>query len=196
MSGQYRDAREAFWRRHYELGQDYDTYLAGSNPVHAGKWRTMSDQISPLTLEEVARVQFHRRRLHVLVYTGVWCGDCVRQGPMIQRIAEAAADVEVRWIDRDVSAELQEELRMMGALRVPVVVFLSEDFWEIGRYGDRTLSAYRAKGPREGGPGCGAWVVRQRQNQLLAEQAEWVDAFERALLMARLSPPLRERHGD
>lgn len=156
----------------------------------------MSDQIPALGPEEVARVRIHRRRLHVLVYTGVWCGDCVRQGPMIQRIAEAATDAEVRWIDRDVSPELQEELRMMGALRVPVVVFLSEDFWEIARYGDRTLSAYRAKALREVGPACDAGVVPPPQNQLLAEQAEWVDAFERVLLMARLSPPLRERHAD
>ena len=34
------------------------------------------------------------------------------------------------------------------------------------------------------------------EEELVAEQSEWVDVFERMILMARLSPPLRERHGD
>ena len=39
--------------------------------------------------------------------------------------------------------------RHQANARVPVVVFLSEDYFEVGRFGDRLLSAYRAKGAKE-----------------------------------------------
>ncbi|MFN8546439.1 MAG: thioredoxin family protein [Candidatus Eisenbacteria bacterium] len=192
----YRDQRSQFWKKHFDDAESYPQYLASSAPAHARKWEAMAEQIPPLEASEVARLSVLKRRLHVLVYSGVWCGDCVRQGPMLDRITRACPDAELRIIDRDVSPALQEELRVMGALRVPVVVFLSEDFWEIGRYGDRTLTAYRAKALREVGPACDAGVVAAPTNQLKAEQSEWVDQFERMLLIARLSPPMRERHED
>jgi hypothetical protein len=135
--------------------------------------------------------------MNVLVYSGVWCGDCVRQGPMFRRVAEACGPrVRLRLVDRDASKALQDELRILGALRVPAVVFLSEDFHEIGRFGDRTLATYRAKAARELGPACDAGIVAPPPEQLAAEQEEWVAVFERMLLMLRLSPPLRARHGD
>ena len=34
------------------------------------------------------------------------------------------------------------------------------------------------------------------EGQLAAELAEWADIVERMLLMLRLAPPLRARHGD
>ena len=74
---------------------------------------------------------------------------------MMKRITEAAGDsVQLRIIDREADLELREELRIVGAMRVPMVVFLSEDFWELGRHGDRSLTAYRAKYTRETGPAC------------------------------------------
>ena len=38
--------------------------------------------------------------------------------------------------------------------RVPVVVFLSEDGFEVGRYGDRTLSKYRQVVASQAGAAC------------------------------------------
>jgi thiol-disulfide isomerase/thioredoxin len=193
----YYDNRAEFWKRHFELAQDYETYLADSEPDKAQRWRDMAVKIPRLRPEQASRLKGHNRRINVLVYSGAWCGDCVRQGPMIQRIADAAGEqVSVRLIDRDASVELQDELRMLGALRVPVIVFLTEDFFEIGRFGDRLLTVYRAKAQRELGATCDTGLVAPPEDQLGSEQNEWIDLFERMLLMARLSPPLREKYGD
>jgi len=73
-------------------------------------------------------------------------------------------------------------------------VFLSEDWWEVGRFGDRMLTVYRAKAAREIGRAYRAGILTP--NALAAELAEWVDIFERMQIMLRLSPPLRRRHGD
>jgi hypothetical protein len=193
----YYDLRSEFWKRHFELAQDYPGYLSGSDPEKAGKWAAMAERIPALSPEQAARLAGHNRRMNVLVYSGIWCGDCVRQGTMLRAIAEACGPrIELRLIDRDLSQELKDELRLCGAMRVPVVVFLSEDCFEIGRFGDRMLTTYRAKMRRELGPACDAGIVPAPPDELTAELGEWVDIFERMLLMLRLSPPLRARYGD
>ncbi|MHC4605595.1 MAG: thioredoxin family protein [Planctomycetota bacterium] len=187
----YRDKRSDFWKRIFEEALPYDEYLAASPEDMSARWKTMAGQIPELVADQRARVAGHNRRLNVLVYSGVWCGDCVRQGPMLRVIAEAVGrEADLRFVERDASEELQEELRILGALRVPVAVFLSEDFHEIGRFGDRMLTVYRRKARSEPGPAAPS------REELALEMEEWVAIFERALLMARLSPPLRERHGD
>ena len=199
----YRDKRASFWKEHFDLALPYNGYLEQGDPAHAAKWKNMAVALPALSKEQAARLKGFNRRLIVLVYSGIWCGDCVRQGPMIQAVAEsvgtAAAggtEIDLRFIERDASEELRDELRVLGALRVPVVVFLSEDFFEVGRFGDRLLTVYRRKAERETGAACDAGLVAPGKDELAAEQAEWVDIFERMLLMLRLAPPLRERHGD
>jgi hypothetical protein len=128
--------------------------------------------------------------------SGVWCGDCVRQGPIIKRIVDACEDeVQMRVMDRDSDVKLRDELRILGAMRVPVVVFLTEDFFEVGRFGDRTLATYR-KMASHLVPDREPVVQTPPQDEWTSELSGWVDIFERMLIMARLSPPLRARHGD
>lgn len=191
----YYDKRSGFWRRHFEQAAEYEEFLEKEDQSHADKWREPMSRLPDLTPEQVERLKGYSRELNVLVYGGIWCGDCVRQGSMLKKIADAIGpQVRLRIIDRAASEELQDELRILGALRVPVVVFLSEDFWEVGRFGDRLLNIYKAKAAREIGRGPNAGVISPKA--LAAEMSEWVDKFERIMIMLRLSPPLRWRHGD
>jgi thiol-disulfide isomerase/thioredoxin len=191
----YYDKRSAFWRRHFEMASEYETYLKESDPEKVPRWRESEGRVPELTGGQLERLRGYDRELNVLMYSGVWCGDCSRQGPLLKRIADASGEkVSLRLIERDTSEELQDELRILGALRVPVAVFLSEDFWEVGRFGERTLSVYRSKAAREIGRGADSGILSPRAR--MREMDEWVDVFERILIMLRLSPPLRRRHGD
>ncbi|MEX0742312.1 MAG: thioredoxin family protein, partial [Phycisphaeraceae bacterium] len=184
----YHDPRAAFWRSAFEQASEYATYLAESPEHHAAKWHEMATHLPAITDQQRQRLTGYNRRMHVLVSSGVWCGDCVRQVPMIENIAQAAGEeIVLHIIDRDVNPDLREELRVVGAERVPMAVFLSEDFWELGRYGDRSLTAYRGKATREVGAACALGVIAPPTDELAAEQAEWIDVFERMLLMVRLS---------
>ncbi len=188
------------------MGEPYAEHLAAAKPEWARKWADMAPKIPAVTAEQKRRLHGFNRTMHVLMYSGAWCGDCVRQGPMLKNLVDAADEtpvdgagkntVDLRIIDRDASAELADELRILDALRVPTVVFLSEDFFEVGRFGDRMLTAYRAKAERELGPACDTGLIAPPPERLGAEQGEWLDVFERMLLMLRLSPMLRHRHGD
>lgn len=193
---EYRDPRSEFWKRHFARSLSYADYLATSKPEYAAKWAAMDAKIPALLEVQAERLRGYHRQLLVLAYSGAWCGDCVRQGPMIERIAGASDDIIVRWIDRDASPELTEELRMAGGRRVPIFVLLSEDFFEVARHGDRTLTAYRAKAARDVGPTCDPGLIPPPSHQLDAEMEEWVAHFERALIVLRLSPFYRQRYGD
>ena len=61
--------------------------------------------------------------VNVLCLSGIWCGDCVRSVPIVARLAEAAGPaVDLRFLDRDAIPELRDELRVLGAMRVPMVL--------------------------------------------------------------------------
>lgn len=193
----YFDVRSDFWSRCWAEAESYDDYLKGSDPKRAGRWESLGARVPSLSAEQRERLTGYARTVNVLAVSGVWCGDCVRQGPMIRQIVEACDEaVSLRVIDRDQNSKLRDEVRILGAARVPVVVFLSEDFHEVGRFGDRTLHTYRLKAETEIGAACAVPTAKLPPEELGAERDEWVAIFERMLLMARLAPPLRERHGD
>jgi len=195
LSFDYHDNRSEFWKKHWELAKNYDSYMEAAKPAEKQKWFERNERTPHLTTEQKERLEGYNRELNVLVYSGTWCGDCSRQVPMFLKMAEAAGDkVSVKLIERETSEELMEELRILGAFRVPVVVFLTEDFWEVGRFGDRLLSVYRTKAARE--IGRGSDLGQLSPNSLSRELADWVDIFERMLVMVRLSPPLRRKHKD
>jgi thiol-disulfide isomerase/thioredoxin len=193
----YYDNRSAFWKSAFARGLDYDAYLLTTEPAKAERWKVVAAEILPLTSDQQDRLRGYDREMKVFALSGAWCGDCVRQGPMLARIVSACGPkVELRLIDRDAYPEIRDEMRILGAARVPAVVFLSEDYFEIGRFGDRLLGVYRRKAAREIGPACATGIVAPPPKELAAEVGEWVDIFERMLLMLRLAPMLRERHGD
>ena len=195
MSFNYHDKRSEFWRKHWELAQDFNSYIEGAKPTERERWLQRKERTPELTEEQKKRLQGYNRRLNILVYSGTWCGDCSRQVPMLLKISEVAGEkVSIRLIERESSKELMEELRILGATRVPVVVFLTEDFWEVGRFGERLLSLYRSKMAREIGRGVDKGQLSPKS--LAREMEDWIAVFERMLIMVRLSPPLRRKYND
>ncbi len=191
----YTDARQALFRTFYEKALPYSDYVSQGQPAHQARWEDFRLGIS-LSLEQTTLVKGFQRKLHLLVLSGVWCGDCARQGPMLQAIADASSMIEARFIDNKDFPELQDELRILGAERVPVVVGLSEDFFEVFRFGDRHLSVYRRKAAAELGAACDPGLLPPPAEELAVELSEWLGLIERAQLLLRLSPMLRKRYND
>lgn len=191
----YLDVNQAFFRARFEEAQPWDEYLAASSPEHRQRWLDALER-TYLTIEQAAVLGSFTRKLNLLVLSGVWCGDCVRQGPIFYRLAEAAPSIDLRLVDREASEELTDLLRINGAKKVPVAVYLSEDFFEVGRFGDRLLTVYRAKAARELGAACDTGLLPPPGTELEAEVQEWVDVTERMHLILRTAPMLRKRYAD
>jgi hypothetical protein len=115
---------------------------------------------------------------------------------MIELIAAHCSAMSVRYLENYQNEELLEELVIHGAHRVPVVVTLSEDHFEVGRFGDYPLSVYRRRIEKLEGSVCSVGFVPPPGEELAVELNEWIEHFERQQYLLRLSPMLRERYGD
>ena len=192
----YLDLRSDLFRHAFQDAVPYGDYLTTGNDRERAAWARAETALPALPDDAGTRLDPAGRIVNVLCLSGIWCGDCVRSVPVVARLAEAAGpSVDLRLVDRDAIPELRDELRVLGAMRVPMVVFLTEDFHEIGRWGDRPLTVYREKAVTELGAAC-PLPGSADGGALAAETEEWLDVFERMILMARLAPLLRARHGD
>lgn len=195
MTFVYEDKKSEFWNNYWDQALSLDAFIEGTKPDEKEQWNDRKSRVPDLEADQVERLSGFDRQLNVLMYAGGYCGDCSRQAPMLLKMAEVAGEkVNLRVIEREGLTELQDELRVLGALRVPIVVFLTEDYWEVGRFGERLLSVYRSKAAREIGRGKDQGVLSPKA--LKRETTEWLDIFERMLLMVQLAPPLRRRYND
>ncbi len=179
----------------FNAGLSFDDYLATGDENQRGAWRDVYDAAALSTAQQ-SLAESWTREIKVLVSSGIWCGDCVQQGPLIQRIADANPRIELRWIDRDQHLEFAESLKICGGLRVPVTLFMAEDFELVSIYGDRSLSRYRAMAARQLGAACVIPGAPLDSDELRDTQQDWLSEFERVALLLRLSTRLRQKHGD
>ncbi len=187
-------------RKKFDEGLDYDAYLDSGKPDQKQRWLELAENVD-LTEAQAAMLGAFTRDLNVLVVTGIWCGDCVRQGPMIDEIAKAYGKTgggrcTVKWFDRDEHMDLQEQVTVNGGNRVPVVIFAAEDYEPVGWAGDKLLSRYRVMAQQALGANCPLPGAPVPPDELAAELADWVGEFERVALLLRLSGRLRQKHGD
>lgn len=169
----------------------YDAFLAKYGTASdTARWDRTREEVA-LTDEQRALLSKFTRRTNVLVLAGAWCGDCAAQCPIFERFAGVAPVLAVRYLDRDAFPDAQKELQINGGNRVPVVVFYSEDGFEVARYGERTLTAYRRMAGEPGGGTAAAG-----DPHLAGVVADWLREFERVQYVLRLSPRLRRLHGD
>lgn len=182
------------WKKVFDNALPYSTFLEKYGaPKDRDRWASVHSQIH---LDDSQRTLLSGfvREMNVLCMAGAWCGDCVGQCPVFDYFACATSKINLRFLDRDADPDVAAELRVCGGARVPVVVFLSEEFAECGRYGDRTLARYRTMAGELSGAACSTGI--STGNALAEVTADWLREFERVQLMLRMSPRLRQKHGD
>lgn len=180
----------------FSFALHYEQYLATGTAEQQRRWAQVYD-IAHLDASQQQLIAGFQRGMKILVHSGIWCGDCVEQCPLIQRIAEAnPAKIDLRFLERGINKELSEELRINGGSRVPVVRFFSEDGLWCATAGDRTLNRYRALALKRLGPNCPTGILPPEKSEVEATLTDWLNEMERVQWMLRLTPRLREKHQD
>lgn len=149
-----------------------------------------------LTADQKLLLQGFRREMKLICLAGAWCGDCVNQMPILDHFAAIAPVIRIRYFDRDDNPALHDRLSICGGARVPSVLFLSEDNFPCGMYGDRTLSRYRELASQLDGAACSITTSTPAVDHLTNWTSDWLQEFERIQLMLRLSARLRQKHSD
>ncbi len=179
----------------FETGLQYSGFLAKYGTAdQQQRWEGVHRSVRLSDSQRQLLCSF-TRRMPVIVLTGAWCGDCVNQCPIFDHFAAATSCLDIRYFDRDANPDLAAEMSVCGAARVPVVLFLSEDWFRCGLYGDRTLAKYRQMAADFSGAACPTGFGSP-QSLLDSVVQEWLNEFERVQLILRTSARLRKLHGD
>lgn len=188
--------KAAYLKEKFAAALPYGRFVETGTEEQQRRWRQAYDAVR-LTAEQTRLLSGFTREMKVLILSGIWCGDCVQQCPLLQRGAEAnPGHIDLRLLDRDQHRDLTEQVRINGGDRVPVVLFLAEDFELCGLFGDRTLNRYRALAARQLGPSCPTGLTVPPADELAVTLQDWLDELERIQLMLRLSARLRQKHQD
>lgn len=173
----------------FQLGLPYHDFLTRYATEDQKKgWQAVHEQIQ-LTDSQRQLLASFKREMNILCLAGAWCGDCINQCPAFDHFASATPVIHLRFLDRDNHADVQRELQINGGNRVPVVVFFSEDGFEVAHYGERTLSQYRHMMQLQS-------TRREHGNLPSQVVQEWLNEFERVQWLLQLSPRLRQKYGD
>lgn len=189
------------WAEVYASGLAYEPFLEKyGTDAQRERWAAKRATLS-LSPEQKSLLANFSRKVHILCMAGAWCGDCVDQCPMLAEFEAACPLLEVRFVDRDeCDPAFKESVKVCGGNRVPVVVFLNEDFQPTGTYGDRTLAKYRHMMEKLTGAACSTGIslgdTAQMDALTTAVMQEWLDQLERNHAIMRTSTRLREKHND
>ena len=123
------------WKAVFDSGLDYAAWLAAAeSPEQRDK---LEAQREALTLEPavVGFLAALPRPVHVVAIAEDWCGDVVRHAPVLQRMAEAAPQLKVRYISREQHPKVFVRFLTNGGEAIPKFIFLSDCFVECGSWG-------------------------------------------------------------
>ncbi|MGE3805052.1 MAG: thioredoxin family protein [Gemmataceae bacterium] len=180
----------------YQQGLTYAAFLERyANPVQHERWQQFHANLQ-LSANHRSILTAFRREMPVLCLAGAWCGDCVNQCPIFERFAELTPTIKLRFLDRDDHADVQQVLQVNGGNRVPVVVFFSEDGFEVARFGERTLSKYRQLVRDQLGASCPTGIGGHEDPLVNQVVNDWLNEFERVQWLLCQSPRLRQKHRD
>lgn len=183
----------------FDRGKPFESFVRSMSLNHQPQWRERYGRLE-LSAPQQSVVDSFARSMNLLCLTGPWCGDCALQGAAFARIADASkGKIQLRFLPKDeIVAELMARNRVNGGDRVPLTWLMAEDFEPCARFGDRTLSRYRSMARKALGdnPAASNVWTPPPQDPVREVLQEVLDEVERAQLMLRLSPRLREKHGD
>jgi hypothetical protein len=108
-----------------QMTSNKDKFLEAMGAVH-------------VTPEHRAVVAGRGEKLNVMVLTEDWCGDALTNFPVLARMVEGVANVEMRVFLRDQNPDLMDQYLNRGIYRsIPVFVFFDDDMNEVARFVER-----------------------------------------------------------
>lgn len=134
------------WKAIFESGKPFEEWLEAGE--HDKNREAMQQGLAGQELEPhiEALLGALPRPVYVVAIAEAWCGDVVRHAPVLQRLAQAAPNLEVRYITREQHKDVFVRFLTNGGEAIPKFVFLSSQWVECGNWGpmpaaDRVLIA-------------------------------------------------------
>jgi hypothetical protein len=137
----------AVTREQFESGLTYDAYKAQMTRNREQFEQNEKDlELSP---DDAQAFRNLPQRVRVLALAEDWCGDVIANLPIVGRIAEASGgkvDLRILLRDQQPGEQVMNEHLNKGQYKsIPTVIFLDEDFNEVGVWVERPESVTRLR---------------------------------------------------
>ena len=138
----------------------FPDFLAASTK-HKGLWEGIY-AIARLPVWATGTPTPGTRRLLILAED--WCGDASSTVPLVAKLVDHVAGLELRVLRRDENPDVMDRYLTNGSRSIPIIIALDEDYRELGHWGPR---------PRE----LQAWVMANRgavpKGELYPKVRQW-----------------------
>lgn len=95
-------------------------------------------KLEEATVEKLAKVD---KKYTWLLLSEGWCADAAQNVPVINKIAEASENIDLRMVLRDDNLDLMDEFLTNGGRAIPMLVILDEDKNVVSTWGSRPSEA-------------------------------------------------------
>jgi len=122
-------------------GQTFKEYLS-TVKENKSQWGNNYNQyeVSPDTKNILSQI---KQKFYVLAIAEDWCGDAVRNLPVMAKLVEALPDCELRVIRRDLNLDLMERYAIDGKKKIPTVIFFDSNFKEMAVWIEKPGNAWQ-----------------------------------------------------
>ena len=123
------------WPAVFSASRDYANWRSiGTNETNQEAMDQMYDdtQVDPAV---AARLKDLGRKVNVLALAEDWCPDVVRHVPVLEKMADLAPNLEVKYTTRDDNHDVLVRFLTNGTESVPKFVFFNEDFAQCAMWG-------------------------------------------------------------
>ena len=134
------------WKAILASGRTFEEWLAAAE--HDMNREELERRLTNMDLEPQVEALLGAlpRPVYVVAIAEDWCGDVLRHVPVLQRLAQAAPNLEVRYITREQHKDVFVRFLTNGGEAIPKFIFVSSQFVECGNWGpmpaaDRVLVA-------------------------------------------------------
>lgn len=120
----------------WQAGQSYAEWLAASESAKREEMERIYAEVL-LTAEDIVFLGSIPKPVHILALSEDWCGDVRRHLPVLARMCAEDPILKLRVVEKASRPELMVRYLTNGAEAIPIFVFLSSEFVEVGFWGPR-----------------------------------------------------------
>lgn len=125
-----------------EIGVSYDDYLKDMNDKYRQGWIDKYDkiEITPAQREILASPS---REMNIVVFAAGWCPDCKAACPILKIMEDLSNYIDLTLIDKDQHSDKMKDYHTNGGPRIPLVLFMNDEFEELDRWVERSKFGYQ-----------------------------------------------------
>ncbi len=123
------------WPEIFSAGRHYPEWLNASEIAENQEKMVDNYQQTILDSRTLAWLRGIDRPVYVLAIAEDWCGDVVRHVPILQKMADAAENLKVKYISREQFPQVFVRFLTNGGEAIPKFIFFNDNFVECGQWG-------------------------------------------------------------